>query len=97
MMYSAGPMEEHGEVRDLEEKVSELERVADSLGRVPDEELVGTLDRAVELLREVNASLEASLEAAGEESRDIGTLIEGLRLEPFDEALAELEPDADDA
>lgn len=94
MMYSPGPMEDRKEAPDLgelEEKVGELERLADTLGSVPDEELVGTLNRAVELLREINARLEAGLDAAADESREIGAIIDGLNLGPFDEALGELE------
>ena len=93
-MYSPEPMEDRKETPDLgelEEKVGELERLADSLGGVPDEELVGTLNRAVELLREINAHLEANLDAAADESREIGTIIDGLDLGPFGEALGELE------
>ena len=94
MMYSPGPMEDRKERPDLgelEEKVEELERLADSLGGVPDEELVVTLNRAVELLGEINARLEANLDAAADESREIGVLIERLDLTPFDEALTEIE------
>ena len=93
-MYSLGPMEDRGETPDLgvlEEKLGELERLTDSLGGVPDEELVGLLGEAVELLGEINASIEAGIAAAGEESQGIGSLLEGLDLGPFDEALGELE------
>ena len=89
MMYSPNPMEDRRE--DLEAKLGELEGLADSLGDVPDEELVGTLNRAVELLREINARIEMELGAAGDESREIGALIERLDLTPFDEALTEIE------
>ena len=81
----------------LEVKLGELERLADSLGDVPDDELVGALNRAVELLREINAGIEMRLDAAGEESREIGALVEGLDLGPFDEALEELERQERDA
>jgi hypothetical protein len=94
MMYSPEPMEDCQETPDLgelEEKVGELERLADSLGGVPNEELVGTLNRAVELLREINARLEAKLDAAADESGEIGEIIDRLNLGPFDEALGELE------
>jgi hypothetical protein len=94
MMYSPGPMEDRNETPDLgelEEKVGELERLADLLGGVPDEELVETLNRAVELLREINTRLEANIEAASDESRGIGAIIDGLDLGPFDEALTEIE------
>jgi hypothetical protein len=90
-MYSPNPMEDRRETQDLEEKLGELEGLADSLGDVPDEELVGALDRAVELLREINARIEMELAAAGDESREIGALIERLDLTPFDEALTEIE------
>ncbi|MDP9486424.1 MAG: hypothetical protein M3Q49_11705 [Actinomycetota bacterium] len=79
------------DARELEEKVGQLERLADSLGSVPDEELVGTLNAAVELLAEINAGIEARLDAAGAESREIGGLLEGVDFGPFDEALEDLE------
>ena len=82
---------------ELEEKVGELERLADSLGGVPDEELVGTLNRAVKLLREINARIEADLDAGADESREIGAIIDGLDLNPFDEALTEIERQERDA
>jgi hypothetical protein len=94
MMYSPEPVEDRRETTDLgelEEKVGELERLADTLGSVSDEELVRTLNQAVELLKEINARLEASVEAASDESREIGEVVAGLDLGPFDEALTELE------
>jgi hypothetical protein len=96
-MYSPNPMEDRRETQDLEEKLGELEGLADSLGDVPDEELMGTLNRAVELLREINARIETVLDAAGDESGEIGALIERLDLGPFDEALGELERQERDA
>jgi hypothetical protein len=97
MMYSPNPMEDRRETQYLEEKLGELEGLADSLGDVPDEELMGTLNRAVELLREINARIETVLDAAGDESGEIGALIERLDLGPFDEALGELERQERDA
>jgi hypothetical protein len=100
MMYSPNPMEDPKETPDLdglEENLGELERLADSLGDVPDDELVETLDRAVELLRGINARIEMGLDAAGSESQEIGALIERLDLGPFDEALEELERQERDA
>jgi hypothetical protein len=94
MMYSPNSMEDRGETPDLEVlegKLGELERLTDSLGSVPDEELVEKLNEAVRLLEEINARIEAGIAAAGDESRDIGTLLDGLDLGPFDEALDELE------
>ncbi len=90
-MYSPEPMEDRKEMRELEEKVGELERLADSLGGVPDEELVGSLNAAVELLGEINAGIEAWLDAAGAESQEIGGILEGVDFGPFDEALKDVE------
>ena len=93
-MYSPGPMEDRGNTPDLEvleEKLGELERLTDSLGSVPDEELVELLNEAVDLLREINTGIEARIAAAGEESHEVGTLLDGLNFGPFDEALGELE------
>jgi hypothetical protein len=100
MMYSPEPMEDRPETQDLgglEGKVGELERLADSLDGVPDEELVGALDRAVELLKEINTGIETELDTADRESREIGELVEGLDLGPFDEALEDLERQERDA
>ena len=90
-MYSPEPMEDRKEMRELEEKVGELERLADSLGGVPDEELVESLNAAVELLGEINAGIEAWLDAAGAESQEIGGILEGVDFGPFDEALKDVE------
>ena len=92
-MYSPGPMEGKAkpDIGGLEKKVGELERLADTLDGVPDEELVGALGRAVELLREINTGIETELDDADRESREIGELVEGLDLGPFDEAMDELE------
>ena len=96
-MYSPEPMEERPEIQGLEERVGELERLADSLDGVPDEELVVALDRAVELLREINTGIETELDAADRESREIGEIVEGMDLGPFDEALEDLERQERDA
>ncbi len=93
-MYSPNPMEDRGETPDLEvleEKLGELERLTDSLGSVPDEQLVGLLNEAVELLGEINAGIEARIAASGDESHEIGALLDGLDLGPFDESMGELE------
>jgi hypothetical protein len=92
MVYSPLLMEDHGrEQEDLEAKVGELERLTDSLNEVPDEELVDALGEAVELLTDINARIEDRLDAAGEESREIGDLLGGVDFGPFDEALEEHE------
>jgi hypothetical protein len=75
----------------LEEKVDELEKLTDSLDDVPEEELVGALGEAVELLAEINAGIEARLDAAGEESREVGTLLGQVDFGPFDEAMEDHE------
>ena len=87
-------MEDQGkspEMRELEAKVNELERTAGSLGDVPDEKLAGALAEAVQLLGEINAGIEARIEAAGEESREADALLSGVDFGPFDEALEDLE------
>ena len=92
MVYSPFLMEDHGrEQEDLEAKVGKLERLTDSLNEVPDEELVDALGEAVELLTDINSRIEDRLDAAGEESREIGGLLGGVDFGPFDEALEERE------
>lgn len=95
MVYSPGPMEDTGREQDkvegLEEKVGELEKVTDSLDAVPDEELVGTLNEAVELLAEINAGIEARLDTAGDESLEIDALLGRVDFGPFDESLEDHE------
>jgi len=95
MVYSPEPMEDRGKQQDdlggLEEKVDELEKITDSLDDVPEEDLVGALGEAVELLAEINASIEARLESAGNESREIGAHLGQVDFGPFDEAMEDHE------
>jgi phosphoglycerate-specific signal transduction histidine kinase len=88
-------MEDRGNQQDdmggLEAKVDELEKLTDSLDDVPEEELVGALGEAVELLAEINSRIEARLESAGNESREIGALLEQVDFGPFDEAMEDHE------
>ena len=95
IVYSPEPMEDRGKQLDdlgcLEEKVGELEKLTDTLDDVPEEELVGNLNEAVELLAEINADIEARLDTAGNESREIGTLLGHVDFGPFDEALEDHE------
>ena len=95
MVYSPEPMEDRGKQQDdlgsLEEKVDELEKLTDSLDNVPEEDLVGTLGEAVELLAEINARIEARLDTAGDESREIGALLGQVDFGPFDEAMEDHE------
>ncbi len=79
------------DVRRLEERLSELEKLAEELEGVPDSGVVGILDRAVALLAEVNAGVEASLASAEGEARELGDLLEEIDFGPFDVALENLE------
>jgi len=95
MVYSPGLMEDRGMQQDdlpgLEQKVGELEKLTAALDDVPEEELVGTLGEAVELLAEINAGIEERLDAAGDESREIGALLGEVDFGPFDEAMEDHE------
>ena len=64
------------DVRRLEERLSELEKLAEELEGVPDSEVVGILDRAVALLAEVNTGVEAGLASAEGEARELGDVLE---------------------
>ena len=83
--------EKNREMDELKVQVDELERLAGTLGDVPDEELADTLADAVRVLGEINARIEARVEAAGEETREADSLVSGVDFGPFDEALEELE------
>ena len=95
MVYSPRLMEDRGRQQDdlggLEEKVGELEKLTDSLDDVPEEELVGALGEAVELLAEINSDIEGRLDKAGDESREIGDLLGQVDFGPFDEAMEDHE------
>ena len=93
MMYSPGPMDggRGTEIKLLEERLAELESLAEDLEGVSDAEVVGTLERAVALLVEVNARVEAGLAGAEGEAREIGELLEKVDFGPFDAALEDLE------
>ena len=77
---------------DIEARLEELEEIATALADVPDEELSGKLERAVTLLREINAGIEARARSAGEDAGEAGRLLEGIDLAPFDAAMKELAP-----
>jgi hypothetical protein len=83
--------EKSREMEELKVRVDELERLAGSLGDVPDEDLADALADAVRVLGEINARIEARVEAAGEESREADSLLSGVDFGPFDEALEDLE------
>jgi len=79
----------------LEERLAELEKLAEELEGVSDEEVVGILDRAVALLAEVNARIEAGLAQAEGEAQELGELLEKVDFGPFDAALKDLERPSD--
>ena len=79
------------DVRRLEERLSELEKLAEELEGVPDSGVVDILDRAVALLAELNARVEAGLASAEGEARELSDLLEEIDFGPFDAALENLE------
>lgn len=78
-------------MEELEERVAELERLSEELGRAPDEELSGLLERAVGLVDEVNAGIEARIASASAESGEVEGLLDRVDFGPFDAALGGLE------
>jgi exonuclease VII small subunit len=80
----------------FEERLEELEKLVEELESVPDSGVVGILDRAVALLAEVNARIEAGLSEAEDEARELGDLLEKVDFGPFDAALEDLERPSDD-
>jgi hypothetical protein len=93
MMYSPGSMDggRKVDIDRLEERIGELEKLADELEGVPDAEVVGILDRAVALLAEVNARVEAGLSSAEGGARELGDLLQNVDFDSFDAALKDLE------
>lgn len=75
----------------MEVRLAELERLADELGSVQEEEMVESLDRAVGLLGEINNSIEVGLRSASDGERELGEVLGSMDFGPFDEALEELE------
>jgi hypothetical protein len=78
-------------VKRLEERLAELEKLVEKLEGVSDSEVVGVLDRAVALLEEVNAGIEAGLLSVEGEAQELGDLLERVDFGPFDVALKNLE------
>ena len=97
-MYSPGSMDggqngagRHVDLTHLEERLAELERLAEALEGVPDAQIVEVLEGAVALLAEINAGIEAGLRASEGEARKLGDLLEAVDFGPFDKALENLE------
>lgn len=87
-------MENRGEkpnIEGLEDRVEELEGLADDLANAPDEELVDVLNRAVNILGEVNADIEAGMRSADEGVSGIESALDGASFGDFDAALGDLE------
>ena len=74
-------------IQGLEGRIEELEGLAEALEGVPDEEVVGVLEKAVALLGEVNDGLESGLEASENEARELGEILDRVDFGPLDEAL----------
>ncbi len=93
MMYSPDPMDggRRMDIGQLEERLEELEKLAEELESVPDSGVVDVLDRAVALLAEVNAGIEAGLLEAEGEARELSDLLQKVDFGPFDAALEDLE------
>ena len=93
MMYSPGPMDggRRMDIGQLEERLEELEKLAEELESVPDSGVVDVLDRAVKLLAGVNAGIEAGLLRAEGEARELSDLLQKVDFGPFDAALEDLE------
>lgn len=94
MVYSPRLMENSDvkpDIEGLEERVEELEGLADALANAPDEELVEVLNRAVSLLGEVNAGIEAGIRSADEGASGLGEALDRTNFGDFDAALGELE------
>ena len=79
----------------LEERLAELEKLVEELEDVSEAEVVGVLDRAVALLKEVNAGIEAGLLSVEGEAQELGDLLERVDFGPFDAALRNLEVSSD--
>jgi hypothetical protein len=93
IMYSPRSMNggKDEDIKLLEERLAELEKLAEDLEGVPDAEVVDVLEKAVALLSEVNARVEAGLAGAEGEAREIGELLQKVDFGPFDAALEDLE------
>ena len=72
------------EMSRLEERLSELQRVAGELESVPDEQLSGELERALSLLGEINAELEEGISGVEGGQREAQRRLEGWDVSGLD-------------
>ena len=97
MMYSRAPMQpgrNEGGGADLAavgEKLARLEKLAENLETVPDDEVADVLEEATALLTEVNARIEKGIEASEKEARELGDVVRDVDFGPFDKALEDME------
>lgn len=97
MVYSAlgmgddGAEDRQNPAEKLEERVAELESLSEELGRAPESELTGMLERAVTLVEEINTGIESRLNAAQQESGEVEGLLDKVDFGPFDAAMESLE------
>jgi hypothetical protein len=87
--------EQETDIEHLEKRLAELETLAEELESAPDSTVVDVLDRAVALLAEVNAGIEAGLRKAEGETQMLGALLEKVDFEPFDATLENLKRPSD--
>lgn len=78
-------------VEKLEERVAELESLSEELGRAPESELSGMLERAVTLVEEINTGIESRLFAVQQETGEVEGLLDRVDFGPFDAAMESLE------
>lgn len=82
---------EKPDIASLEDRVGDLEGLADELANAPDEELVEALNRAVSLLGEVNADIEAGISAADDGLDGVSANLDRPGFGDFDVVLGEIE------
>ncbi len=93
MMYSPWLMDvgrEANNIERLEERLAELEKLTEKLEDASGSGVVDVLDRAVALLKDVNAHIEAGLLKSEGEAQELDDLLKKADFGPFDAALEEL-------
>ncbi|MDN5697863.1 MAG: hypothetical protein L0G70_07800 [Rubrobacter sp.] len=86
--------DEHTPAENLEERVAELETLSQELGRAPDVELSGMLERAVTLVVEINTGIESRIYSAQQESGEVEGLLDRVDFGPFDAAMQSLQSES---